>query len=114
MMNKRFLLTLAFFISCTFIAAAQEEHFPDPIEEREESRVEETNQRESGMQIWEADRIQRETPKENVSRPVIPESPMEKKEDSAQEKSSATKESVLSFNFLYYLIEKFKLSEADQ
>jgi len=114
-MKRNFLLTVILLFGCTFIAAAQEESFPDPVEQNPERRLEENNPRESGMQMWEMERIQREVSSQNTSqnnkssKDRVPEKPKEK---AMSEKSGDSDESVLGFNFLYYLIQKFKLSES--
>ncbi|MCA6078456.1 hypothetical protein [Fulvivirga sedimenti] len=116
-MKKVSFLTLMILFACGFSAFAQEEQFPAPQEQIPEVRPQETNpSKETGMPMWEMDRIQREPGNrvENTtvkrSEPVV--NTTKERETPSRPKATQEKdESVLSFNFLYYLVQKFKLSE---
>ena len=116
-MKKVSFLTLMILFACGFSAFAQEEQFPTPQEQNPEVRPQDTNpSKETGMPMWEMDRIQREPGNQTESTPGKRLEPAvnttKERETTTRTKAEQEKdESVLSFNFLYYLIQKFKLSE---
>ncbi len=116
-MKKVSFLTLTILVACGFAAFAQEEQFPPTQEQTPEVRPQENqSNKETGMPMWEMDRFQRETGNQAETTPAkkVDSAPVISRERENSAKPNATKqndESVLSFNFLYYLIQKFKLSE---
>ena len=117
MMKKYFLITSTLIFGCVLTTFAQEEQpFPEPVQESQSERrmEQQTNPRESGMQMWEMERVQRETSQsaETTAQRRKEETTVEsRKKESPEKGEKVNEESVLTFNFLYYLIQKFKLSE---
>lgn len=115
--SKLVFLTSTLLFGSVLASFGQEEQYPQ-TEEIPETRTEENNPKESGMQIWEMERIQREVRTENVApankkaAEVTATDPRERQKVSKEKGNPQSSESVLSFNFLYYLIQKFKQSES--
>ncbi len=94
-------------------AYGQEGHFPGSEEHEERPAPTSEDPMEEGMQIWDNDgsnSSSSEQVKPQVNTPRTSANPGGEKKSQVNNKEGD--KSVLSFNFLYYLIQKFKLSES--
>lgn len=111
--TKFLILTALGLLTGVITSYGQEEQFPGSSEQEERSESNESDPMEAGIQIWDNDqdlqsRPSIDKPTQPTIRPTTP-AGSEKKDKALQGKED---ESVLSFNFLYYIIQKFKLSES--